>query len=483
MKRKQGGDSEHLDYQSFLEQKSQLGTFDGFEPIELPGYLKDFQAHLVDWALRKGKAALFEFCGSGKTVQQLVWADNVVRHTNKPVLILAPLAVSFQTAREAEKFSIDCKQSRDGKPHKHITVTNYEKLHLFNPDDYAGVVCDESGILKDFEAVYRAAITEFMRKLPYRLLCSATPAPNDYTELGNSSEALGGLGHVDMLNMFFRNNRNTSDRKGHWRGSGRMTKNNAHLHIWVGQNWRFKGHAEMPFWRWVCSWARAMRKPSDFGFDDAGFVLPPLKENIHIIDSETLADGMLFPLPAVGLDEQREERRRTIKERCEKVAELVSDTGNPALVWGDLNPECDLLENLIDDGLQVSGKHSDEIKEERFKAFTEGELRVLITKKKIGAWGLNFQHCAHIASFPTHSYESHFQGIHRCLRYGQKNTVKLDMVMTEGEKEVMKNLQRKTEAADIMFSRLVECMNESMAVDQAKYGAKSTVMPEWLKGA
>ncbi|MEO7368724.1 MAG: DEAD/DEAH box helicase, partial [Gemmatimonadaceae bacterium] len=423
-------------YADFLADKTQLGTSDGFEPGFAPDALFDFQRHLVEWAVRKGRAAIFADCGLGKTPIQLTWAENVVRRTNGRVLILTPLAVAAQTIREAEKFGIEAHRSNDGKPAGHITVTNYEKLHLFDSSDYDGMVCDESSILKSFDGTRRNEITVFMRKLRYRLLCTATAAPNDYFELGTSSEALGYFGHVDMLNRFFMNDQNSGAVGGS--GHTRFSKGD------FGGKWRFKGHAEQPFWRWVCSWARAVRKPSDIGFDDGRFILPPLTENEHLVETMKLAEGMLFALPAVGLQEQREESRRTIEERCAKVADLVNDTGKPALVWCHLNPEGKQLTDAIPDAVEVSGGDSDESKEEKFLGFSSGDIRVLVTKPKIGAWGLNFQHCAHVTFFPSHSYEQYYQGVRRCWRFGQTRPVTVDVVTTEGGRGVMANLQRKS---------------------------------------
>ena len=457
-----------MSYREFIEAKSQSGAMEGFAPVWMPDFLFDFQKALVEWALRKGKAAIFADCGLGKTPMQLVWAENVVRYTNKPVLILTPLAVSAQTVLEAEKFGIEASRTK-GK----IIITNYERLHHLKPDDFAGCVCDESSILKSFDGACRGEITEFMRHMPYRLLCTATAAPNDYIELGTSSEALGQIGHIDMLGRFFKNDQNT-------------VKPMVYRHY--GQNfaklddaakWRFKGHAEVPFWRWVCSWARAVRRPSDLGFSDANFILPELIEQDHLVEARTNADGMLFSLPAVGLKEQRDERRRTITERCERVAALVNGHSQ-ALVWCHLNDEGDLLENLIPDGTQVSGSDSDEAKEEAFLAFSRGELRVLVTKPKIGAWGLNFQNCQHVTFFPSHSFEQYYQGVRRCWRYGQTKPVIVDVVTTEGEKSVLKNLQRKAKAADKMFSGLVEHMNESISIDRGVKFEHMEEIPSWL---
>ena len=461
-------------YERFLANKVNFGEMNGFDPIFMPDCLIDFQSSLTDWAVRKGRGAEFADCGLGKTLMQLVWAENVVRHTNGRVLIMTPLAVSHQTIMEGEKFSIECHRSHHGEIYNGINVINYERLHLLSPNDFVGVVCDESSILKSFDGKRRSEITEFMKKMPYRLLASATAAPNDYIELGTSSEALGELGYMDMLARFFKNDQNTI-KPMVYRHRGQDFKK-----LDDAAKWRFKGHAEQPFWRWVSSWARAIRKPSDFGFEDGAFILPELQEREHVVSARTLAPGALFALPAVGLKEQREERRRTIEERCEKVASLVIDTGEPALSWCHLNDEGDLLESMIPDAIQVSGQDSDEAKEEKFLAFSRGEIRVLVTKPKIGAWGLNFQHCAHVTFFPSHSYEQYYQGVRRCWRFGQKRTVQVDVVTTEGELDVMKNLKRKAEAADRMFSSLVQYMNEAIAINKNMIFPTQEIIPNWI---
>lgn len=465
------------EYADFIEQKSQVGGMSGFDPLWVPDFLFDFQQSLLEWSVRKGKAAIFANCGLGKTPIQLVWAENIVRKTNKSVLILTPLAVSAQTLSEATKFDIEAHRSRDGKIKPGINITNYEQLCKFNPDDFAGCVADESSILKSFDGARRKEITEFMRKMPYRLLCTATAAPNEHIELGTSSEALGELGYTDMLTRFFKNDQGTIKPMrytgfGAPRGSA---PEGGHT-----DKWRFKGHAEQPFWRWVCSWARAVRRPSDLGFDDGKFTLPPLIERDHVVKSNKIPDGMLFPMTAFGLKEQRAERRNTIDDRCEKVAALVSDTKKPALVWCHLNDEGDLLSEMIPGAKQVSGADSDEAKEEKLLAFASGELRVLVTKPKIGAWGLNFQHCSHVTFFPSHSFEQYYQGVRRCWRFGQKKTVKVDIVTSEGEASVLKNLQRKAAAADRMFTELVANMGAAVTINRSNEFIETQEVPSWL---
>lgn len=368
-----------MDYAAFLKAKELAIKPAGFKPLFLPDSLFDFQRHLVDWSVRLGRAAIFADCGLGKSLMQLTWAENVVRKTKGRVLILAPLAVSRQTVTEGEKFGIKVTRSAKGELHKGIVVTNYERLQYFDPKDFAAVVCDESSILKNSDGKYRKQITQFMAKVPYRLLCSATPAPNDFMELGTSSEALGVMGRNQMLGMFFTN-------------GGEST-----------QQWRLKGHAKRRFWQWMAGWARAVRRPSDIGFPDGKFILPPLNTYRHYVPTKRESYN-LTPYVAVTLADQKQERRETLRERCELVASLVPKN-RPALVWCHLNDEGDLLEELIPDAMQVSGSDSDEDKEERLVGFSKGDFRVLVTKPKIAGFGLNWQHCSDVFYFPSHCYD------------------------------------------------------------------------------
>ncbi len=451
-----------MDYPTFLASKEQYGDLAGFAPRDLPTWLFDFQAALVDWAIRKGRAAIFADCGLGKTPMQLVWAQYVIEHTNRPVLIVAPLAASAQTVREAAKFSIACQRSVDGRhTGTQIIITNYERLHLFTPGDFAGIVCDESSILKNFDGATKAAITEFARRLPFRLLCTATAAPNDYIELGTSSEALGEMGYTDMLGTFFKNDEASIEP------------------LSFATKWRFKPHAERPFWRWLCSWARAMRRPSDFGFADGPFVLPPLTTTVTTVQASRPMDGYLFILPAATLEDQRAERRLTLTQRCEAVARAAA-TDQPFVAWCHLNAEADLLEKLIPGARQVSGAQSDDEKEEIFDAFRTGALRTLITKPRIASFGLNWQHCAHLSVFPSHSYEQYYQAVRRCWRYGQIREVQVDVVTTAGEADVLGNLQRKADAADRMFSSMVAHMRDELHMARGEYVPDPITLPEWI---
>jgi hypothetical protein len=453
-----------IDYQQFLNTKQDFGALDGFEPLWMPDFLFDFQRALVEWSVRKGRAAFFADCGLGKTPMQLVWAENIVRKTNKPVLILTPLAVAAQTIAEADKFGIEAYRPTPVVVHTGINVLNYEQLEHYDATQFAGVVCDESSILKSFDGQRKAAITEFMRRVPYRLLCTATAAPNDYIELGTSSEALGYMGYMDMLTRFFTNKESHAYKR--W-GGGR-------------DDYRLKGHAQESFWRWVCSWARACRKPSDLGFENDGFILTKLHENQTLIKATRPREGLLFDLEATNFHEERELTRRTIVERCEAVAAKVA-SHKVSLVWCHLNDEGDLLEKLIPDSIQVSGDDTNESKEAAIQWFTNGKgRRTLISKPRIFGWGLNLQHCNHVTYFPTHSYEQYYQAVRRCWRFGQKRPVTVDIVGTDGDKRVMDNLRRKSLAADKMFVDLVMHMHDALHISPPAHNGQPIGVPSWL---
>ena len=451
-------------YAEFLTGKSHLADMRGFQPVFMPSFLYDFQESLVEWSVRLGRAAIFADCGLGKTPIQLVWGQNIVEHSNRPVLIVAPLAVSSQTKREGEKFGIQVTRSQDGRHSgkAEIVVTNYERLEHFDPNDFAGMVCDESSILKNFDGATKAAITEFMRRLPYRLLCTATAAPNDYIELGTSSEALGKLGYMDMLSMFFKND------------EGSIAP------LSYATKWRFKPHAEPHFWQWLCAWARAARKPSDLGFADDLFTLPRLIERVTVVDVPREATGRLFAMPAKDLHEQRRERRFTLRERCERAAAISKAHGRPYLAWCHLNDEGDYLEELLTDSVQVSGSDEDEAKVEKFDAFAKGQVRGLITKPKIGGFGLNWQHCSDMTMFPSHSFEQYYQGVRRCWRFGQQREVIVDIISTDGEADVLGNLHRKSDAAARMWAEMVSAMSRARDVEVIDRSVTQIEVPAWM---
>ncbi len=472
-----------MEYKDFIIKKSQLAGDGGFDPLWIPDMLFDFQKHILEWAVRKGRAAVFADCGLGKTFIQLAWAENVARKTSGRVLILTPLAVGQQAVKEGEKLGVECVRSQVGEANR-ITVTNYERLNKFNPSDFRGCVCDESSILKHFTGATQKAVTRFMSKIEYRLLCTATAAPNDYAELGTSSEALGELNYSDMLTRFFRqlDDKGQKSEQKKQDENERLAKHFQRLSFRVSQSirqWRLKNHAITPFWRWVCSWAIACRRPSDIGYSDNVFRLPELNERSHVITPATPAEGFLFTIPALGLKEEREERRRTLTERCEFVADLVRHD-KPAVVWCHMNEEGKTLSRMIKDSKEIAGATPDDEKEDTYKAFADGNLRVLVIKPKIGAWGLNWQHCSHVVTFASHSYEQYYQSIRRCWRFGQKNPVTVDIVFTEGEKYIEKNLKRKQWQADQMFSELVRNMNISNRIERENKHVKTMEVPSWL---
>lgn len=453
------------DFDTFIHNKTHYTSEGGFTPTFSPDKLFPFQAETVEWATRNARSAIFADCGLGKTFMQLAWAENVAWHTRGRVLILTPLAVAFQTVREGEKLGVEVTHRRDGMhAGDRIVVTNYERLHHFDANDFAGVVCDESSILKNFDGAIRQAITDFMRKRPYRLLCTATASPNDYTELGTSSEALGYLGNMDMLNRFFKREKEFQRRFAGMQGQG----------------WEMRPHAVKHFWRWVVSWARAFRKPSDLGHDDNGFILPSLNVTSHVVHTSTPRPGFLFDMPAVGLDEQRKDLRHTLVERCEKAAELINAHDKPAIAWCNLNDEGHHLTKLIRGAVEVSGNDSEERKEEVFTGFINGDVRVLVTKPSIGGFGLNLQHCAHQTFFPSHSYEQYYQCVRRCWRFGQKSPVQVDMITTEGQNNVLANLQRKAENADKMFEQLVGYMRDELKITRQNDYTNEMELPSWL---
>lgn len=452
------------DYQKFLETKAHGKDTFGFKPIWLPDWLYGFQHQLTDWAIRQGRCALFEDCGLGKTPQQLVWAENVVRKTNKKVLILTPLAVAQQTIREAGKFGIEAKRSKVGEVYKGITVVNYHRLHYLKASDFVGIVCDESSCLKSFAGKYRRLITDFMRGIPYRLLCSATPAPNDYVELGTSSEALGNLNRNQMLRSFF------------------IQDDDPVGNIESTHHYRLKGHAHKQFWQWLASWARAIRRPSDLGYEDGEFKLPPLKVELHKIASE--AHHGFLPRLATTLAEQRREKRSSLEDRCNEVwAVLPRDRA--CLCWTHLNAEANRLEKILPDAVQVAGSDPDDLKEERLNAFSLGQIRVLVSKPSICSFGMNWQHCSDVSYFPSHSHEQYYQAIRRCWRFGQKKSVTCHLVYSEAEAKVLSNMLRKERAADDMYSGILREMGQFQRglKPEITNGDLKVEVPAWLTSA
>jgi RAD3-like DEAD/DEAH box helicase/helicase-like protein len=455
-----------MSYQKFLEQKQHsIGNY-GVDPEFIPAGLFDFQKYVAAYAIKKGRCAVFLDTGLGKTIIELTTGTNYVRKTNKPVLIITPLAVAFQFIKEARKFDIDdVEYSRDGKFKSKIVVCNYERLHFFNPSDFDCVILDESSILKNFEGAIKNQVTSFLRKVKYRYLFTATPSPNDFIELGTSSEALGYLGYTDMLTRFFTNNEDT------------ISPMN------IGTEWILKGHAKENFFKWVSGWSVSMRKPSDLGFDDTRFILPKLSLNYHAVknDKNMIVNGqvMLFNMIAQRLTEVREENKLTIEQRCQMAVQLANHH-ECSVYWCNLNSEGDLLQGLDKSAYQIKGSMDLDEKEELLIGFFEGKIKKLITKPKMTAFGLNWQHCNHTVYFPTFSYEQYYQAIRRFWRFGQTKEVVVDMVYSDGQKRVLDSLMAKTAKANELFDKLNINVNQKFEVKSKEFN-KPIITPTWLK--
>lgn len=430
-----------MDYQKFLETKHIIDQKSGFSiPVEkLNSKLFDWQKAIVRWAIGRGRAALFEDCGLGKTPQQLDWANQICKKEKAPILILAPLAVSEQTCREGQKFGIKiniCKSQNDIK--NGINITNYEKLHKFKVDNFIGVVLDESGILKNFNGATRNEIIESFKITKYRLACTATPSPNDYSELGNHAEFLGVMPRAEMLATFFIND-------------------TAHT-----GTWRLKGHVQdNVFWKWVASWAVMITKPSDIGFDDNGFILPKIKYHQHIIETKIKPSFGFFPEIAQTLNDRRKVRNETIDIRCNKAAELINSTDDKWVIWCNLNAESEMLSKIIKDSKEVAGRHKDEIKTQRMIGFANGDLKRIVTKPKIAGLGMNWQICNKVAFVGlSDSWEQFYQAVRRIWRFGQDKEVDVHIFIEEREGAVLKNIQRKDKQARAMIIAVVENMKD-----------------------
>lgn len=434
-----------VDYQEFLNEKQVTVKPSGFSPGPLNPMLFPFQASIVRWALRRGKAALFEDCGLGKTPQQLEWAQQVYTHTGSNVLILAPLAVARQTQAEGQKFGIEvniCETQTDVLPG--VNITNYEKLHHFTPEGWAGIVLDESSILKSYDGATRKALNEFAANIPYRLACTATPAPNDLIELTNHAEFLGIMSGKEIIALFFTQDGNTT------------------------HQWRLKGHAREAFWKWMAEWSVALRRPSDIGYEDNGFVLPELRMHSHVVGSRAWG-GRLFAVEGQTLQERRDARRDSLKDRVKATAEIVNADPAQWVVWCDLNAESESLAETIDGAIEVAGRHSDEHKIDAMTGFVEGRYRVIVTKPTIAGFGMNWQHCANMAFVGlSDSYEQQYQAIRRCWRFGQTRPVDVHVITAEAEGAVVVNIQRKEKQAAEMFDNIVRHMAVYEEVNQTE---------------
>ena len=456
-----------VSYQDFIEAKKHSIGNSGFFANYVPDCAFDFQRHIITKAVEKGRQGLFLDTGLGKTLIQLSIANNVVKTYNKRVLILTPLAVAFQFIKEAEMIGIDdIEQSKDGKFTKKIVLANYERLHLFNPDDFECVMLDESSILKNFNGATRDAIIAFMKRVKYRYLSTATPSPNDFIELGNSSEALGYMGYMDMLGKFFKSNQNSVD------------SNNRN----IGEKFYLKPHAEKDFFAWVNQWSVMVKLPSDIGFDSSRYVLPELKTNQHTVINRQLfnigGQASLFVMPAKTMTEVRQEQKHTTLERCERAVELA--IGKTSVYWCNTNDESKELSRLDTSAVEIIGSMSIEKKEDILINFANGEIDRLVTKASMTSMGLNWQHCNHTVYFPTWSYEQYYQAIRRFWRFGQKSEVSVDLVISEGQERVMEALQQKTQKAIELYENLVKNANRSFTETKKEFNQQIT-LPEFLK--
>jgi hypothetical protein len=456
-----------MKYHDFIKQKKHTLGSSGFKYNWMPEAAFDFQQSIIEKSVLKGRMGVFADTGLGKTLIQLAIAHNIVRHTNGRVLILTPLAVAFQFIDEAEKIGVpDVYHSKDGLLNGRVIVCNYERLHYLNPNDFDCVMCDESSILKNFAGVTRDQIIAFIKRVKYRYLATATPSPNDYLELGNSSEALGYMGYMDMLTKFFKSNQNSVD------------SNNRN----IGEKFYLKPHAEMDFFAWVNQWSIMVKKPSDLGFSDDGYNLPPLTTNKHIVHNEKTwcIDGQssLFAMPAKTMTEVREEQKLTVKERCEKAVSLAAN--KTSVYWCNLNEESALLKSIDSDAVEIVGGMSIDKKEDILAAFARGDIKRLVTKAKMTSMGLNWQHCNHTVFFPTWSYEQFYQSIRRFWRFGQKSEVVCDMVISDGQERVLEALEQKTQKAISFYESLVQNANRDFSQINKEFN-KQVVLPGFLK--
>jgi len=435
-----------MNYLEFLENKKHsIGDF-GFKANYIPDMAFDFQKAIIEKAVSKGRMAIFADTGLGKTLMQVAIAQNIVNHTGGKVLILTPLAVAFQFILEAEKLGItDIEYSKDGSHTKSIVICNYERLHYFNKEEFQGVILDESSILKNFDGKIKNQVTSFVKKIPYRFLSTATPSPNDFIELGTSSEALGYMGYMDMLTKFFKNN---------MASIAKQSKN-------IGEKYYLKPHAEKSFFAWVNQWSMMVKMPSDLGFDNTRYELPELITNKHVVENKCTVDVdgqiKMFTFVAKSFREIRHEQKVTLEDRCIKAVELAK--GKTSVYWVNLNDESSLIKKLDPEAVEITGSMTIDKKEQILMDFANGKIKRLITKAKMTGMGLNWQHCNHSVFFPTYSYEQYYQAIRRFWRFGQKNNVVIDLVISDGQTRVLQALQQKTEKAIQLYENLTKNVN------------------------
>jgi ERCC4-related helicase len=434
--------------------------------LKLNSTTYDFQKAIIQKAVKKGRMAIFADTGLGKTLMQVSIAQNIVNHTGGKVLILTPLAVAFQFILEAEKLGItDIEYSKDGKHSKSIVICNYERLHYFDKKEFSGVILDESSILKNFDGKIKNQVTSFVKKIPYRFLSTATPSPNDFIELGTSSEALGYMGYMDMLTKFFKNN---------MASIAKQSRN-------IGEKYYLKPHAEKSFFAWVNQWSIMVKMPSDLGYDNSRYELPELITKKHVVKNNSTVDVdgqiKMFTFVAKSFREIRHEQKQTLEDRCKKAVELAK--GKTSVYWVNLNEESSLIASLDSEAVEITGSMSIEKKESILMDFAEGKIKRLITKAKMTGMGLNWQHCNHSVFFPTYSYEQYYQAIRRFWRFGQKNNVTIDLVISDGQTRILEALQQKTEKAIQLYENLTKNVN-SVYSETIKRFDNEIIKPKFL---
>lgn len=453
-----------MTYKEFIDSKRHLNEYSGFEANYLPDCLFDFQKYIVNYAVKKGRLGIFADTGLGKTRMSIAIANNIVQETNKRVLILTPLAVAFQFIDEANIMGIDdIEYSKDGKFSKKIVLCNYERLHYFNHSDFICVICDESSILKNFKGQIKTEITSFIRKVPYRFLTTATPSPNDYIELGTSSEALGYMGYMDMLGKFFKS-----------------TDNDIDSNKTIGEKYRLLPHAEKSFFEWVNSWSIMVKKPSDVGkFSDERYKLPKLITNeIKVINPNDEFLGLFRVEQPKSMWEIREEQKQTEEIRCRKAIELMNNH-DVGVYWCNTNNESKLLKTYDKEAYEIIGSQSIEQKEDILINFAKGNIKRLVTKASITGMGLNWQHCNYSTFFPTWSYEQYYQAIRRLWRFGQKRDVTIDLILSENQGRIIEALNTKIEKSKRLYEQLVANVNNSY-VDVKKNEKCEMTLPSFI---
>lgn len=454
------------EYRAFIAARAISPQQAGFDARPINGRAKPHQRAVLEFALARGKSAAFLDTGLGKSFIELEFARQCAEETGKPSLILTPLAVAGQMVREGQKFGIDARQIREhAEVGAGIMVANYERLGKLDPTAFGAVVLDESSILKSYTGRTRAAIQEAFEATPYKLAASATPSPNDHTELGNHAEFLGVMRQQEMLSKWFINDTSTAS-----------------------QEWRLKGHAQEAFWQWVASWARCATLPSDLGGDDTGYVLPEIDRRIHEVTAdrqENVAQGMLFRIPELSATSFHNEKRLTLRERCERAAELATHD-KPVTVWCETNDESDLLAKMVPGAVEVHGSLDADEKERRLLGFASGEYRAIITKPKLAGFGVNWQHCSHaVFASISFSYEQHYQAVRRSHRFGQSEVVRNDVVIADTEAAIWRVITEKSDKHDEMKRRMAAAMKQAQTEGSRRVvydRPLDLAFPHWIRG-